>query len=273
MRKSFMKVASTLFPNAIANIAYQKLNNPQVLKLREHELACLDKSKKEILKFENFDIQLYRWGNPADELILLVHGWEGQAGNFSDFVEKLLENNYYIVAFDGPSHGFSSKGETNLFQYQRLVEHLIGHFQPKKLVSHSFGGVVTTLSLTGNLDFAVDKYLLFTVPDKFSQRIDGVSAQIGITDKVKHILINRIEKETQEKVTELSVSNNVKSMNVKKGLIIHDKNDRIIPINQAKDIVNNWQNAELLEVEGTGHFRILRTETVLEKGIEFLRDE
>ncbi|MEM7535028.1 MAG: hypothetical protein AAF639_22825, partial [Chloroflexota bacterium] len=81
-----------------------------------------------------------------------------------------------------------------------------------------------------------------------------------------------LEKEMDIDVRSIGVSENVKSMNVKKGLIIHDKNDRVIPIEQAINVQRNWANSELLEIEGTGHFRILRTDFVLKKAIEFLED-
>lgn len=138
MRKSIIKIVSTLFPNQVVNFAYQQLTNPQVKKLRPHEIEVLGTSQKEILKFQDFDIQLYTWQGGSDK-VLLIHGWEGQAGNFADLVQKLLEQNYTVYAFDAPSHGFSSKGKTSLFEFTELVGILIQKYKVKKLVSHSLG--------------------------------------------------------------------------------------------------------------------------------------
>ena len=194
MRKQLVKLLSYISPKFVSNIAYNALTNPQVKKLRANEMVTLDKAKKETIKFGTFDIQTYKWGNEQHEKILLVHGWEGQAGNFSDIVEKLLEQQYYIVAFDGPSHGFSSKGQTSPFEFGALVGELIRHHRPQKLISHSFGGVATTLALYENQDIPIEKYALLTTPDRFAQRIDDVVAMVGTTEKVKNILINRLEK-------------------------------------------------------------------------------
>jgi hypothetical protein len=87
MRKSFIKIISILFPNQVVAFAYKQLTNPQIKKLRPNELIVLDKSEKEILKFQDFDIQLYTWKG-GENKILLIHGWEGQAGNFADIVEN-----------------------------------------------------------------------------------------------------------------------------------------------------------------------------------------
>lgn len=269
MRKQITKIASILIPSTVVSFAYNQLTNPQVRKLRQNELNTLDKSEKEVLKFKDFDIQLYTWRGGKKE-VLLIHGWEGQAGNFSDLIELLLENEYTIYSFDGPSHGFSSKGSTSLFEFTELVGVLIKKHNIKTLISHSFGGVATTYALFNNPDLFIEKYILITTPDKFIERIDDVSEMVGITQKVKTRLIERLQNETGIDVRTLNVSDFVKTINVKKSLIIHDKNDKVIPIERSKNVHQNWTVSEFEIVEGTGHFRILRTKAVLDKVVDYL---
>ncbi|TAE76002.1 MAG: alpha/beta hydrolase [Bacteroidetes bacterium] len=271
MKKLVIKIISSIFPNQVASFAYKQLTNPQITKLRSNELVVLDKSEKEILKFQDFDIQLYTWKGGSDK-VLLIHGWEGQAGNFADIIEKLIEQNYTVYAFDAPSHGFSSKGKTSLFEFTELVAILIRKYGVTKLISHSFGGVATTYALFNNQDIKINKYLLLTVPDKFIERINDVVEQVGVTEKVKNKLISRLEKETKLNINDLNVSDFVKVIDVKQSLIIHDAKDTVIPIKRAKNVFNQWKNSQFLEIEGTGHFRILRTESVIEKTLEFLKD-
>lgn len=269
MKKFLVRIASNLFPNLITSFAYNQLTNPQVRKLRANELDTLNKSEKENFSFKEFDIRLYTWkGGPKK--ILLVHGWEGQAGNFSDLVELLLENGYTVHAFDGPSHGFSSKGSTSLFEFTELVGVLIKKYDVKQLVSHSFGGVATTYALFSNPRLEIEKYVLLTTPDKFIERINDVSEQVGITDIVKNRLITRLDEETGIDVKTLNVSDFVKTIHVEKALIIHDTNDKVIPIARSKNVYENWDSCEFVEIEGTGHFRILRTKEVLDRVIHYL---
>jgi len=272
VRKRIIRILSTIAPYKVAQLAYKTLTNPQVRKLRVHELELLDKSKKEVKRFEGFEIQTYRWGNPKDEKILLIHGWEGQAGNFADIIKELLENNFYVIAFDGPSHGFSSKGKTSLFEFSDLVGEMIKESECRKLISHSFGGVATTLALFNNQNIEIDKYALLTTPDKFKDRIDDVGRSVGITTKVKKILIEKLEGEMGVKVSEANVSSFVKGINVKKSLIIHDKNDKVISVEQSKNVHKNWEVSTFREIEGTGHFRILRTPKVCDEVIRFMND-
>ncbi|MEN1784755.1 MAG: alpha/beta hydrolase [Bacteroidota bacterium] len=269
IKKWLVKTASTLFPKRVVAFAYHQLTSPQIRKLRPNELVVLDQSQRETFKFQDFDIQLYTWkGGPKS--VLLIHGWEGQAGNFADLIQELQQQGYTIYAFDAPSHGFSSTGKTSLFEFTELVGVLIKKFQVNKLVSHSFGGVATTYALFKNLDLEIERYVLLTVPNRFLERINDVAEQVGITEKVKHQLIAKLEEETQLNVEDLNVSDFVPHIKVDKALIIHDKNDRVIPIERSKKVKDDWKNADFLEITGTGHFRILRTPKVIEQTIAFL---
>lgn len=272
MKKQLIKVASTLFPNFVTSFAYNQLTNPQVRKLRDNELATLEKSVQENFTFKDFTIKLYTWKG-GTKTILFIHGWEGQAGNFSDIIERLLVEGYTVYAFDGPSHGFSSKGKTSLFEFTELVGVLIKKFNVRDLISHSFGGVATTYALFKNKDIEIDKYLLLTTPDKFTERIDDVSEMVGISKKVKSKLVKRLENETKIDLDTLSVNVFVKSINVKKSIIIHDKNDRVIPISRSRNVHNNWEISQFREITGTGHFRILRTKEVIDDVVAYLNEK
>lgn len=271
MNKFIIKTASILFPGLMTKVAYYKVTNPQVVKLREHELKVLDKAEKITYKFKDFKIQTYSWGTPGAEKVLLIHGWEGQAGNFADIIDRLVEEGYHVYAFDGPSHGFSSRGKTSMFEFTDLVGELLRKYSFNRLISHSFGGVATTFALSKNQDINILRYVLLTTPDKFGDRINDVKESIGITEHVKGKLIDKLEAEMQIEVSSVSVSEFVKKVNVDKALIIHDKNDRIIPISQSRNVQRNWQNCEFQEIEGTGHYRILRTESVLDHVVEFIK--
>ncbi|KGL61749.1 alpha/beta fold hydrolase [Polaribacter sp. Hel1_85] len=269
MKKKLLTFLSKIAPNTVMNYAYRQLTNPQIRKLRESELEILNNSKKEIFEFRDFKIQTYKWKGGKDK-ILLIHGWEGQAGNFSDIIKELTKNNFSVYAFDGPSHGFSSRGKTSLFEFTELVSVLIEKYKVSQLISHSFGGVATTCSLFNN-NLSIEKYVLLTTPDKFSERIDDVCERNGITKKVKHKLINHIEKELNITVSSINVSDFVKKIDVKQAVIIHDKYDKVVPIKQSKNVHANWKTCKFIEVEKTGHFGILKNDSVINLVLEFLK--
>ena len=269
MTKKIIQLLSGIFPSLFVKIAFDKLANPQIRKLREREIKILDTAVKKDIEFKGFNIKTYQWRG-SKESILLIHGWEGQAGNFSDLIIKLKDSGYNIYAFDAPSHGFSSRGKTSLFEFSDLVGELIEKYKVRKLISHSFGGVATTYAFYKNQNIEIDKYALITSPDKFLERIDDVSIQYGINKKVITKLISKLEKDYKITVANLNVSDFVKKIRVKKALIIHDIEDKVLPIERSKNVHSNWKESIFKEVKGTGHFRILRDEYALNEVVEFM---
>lgn len=271
MKKKLIHFLSSIFPNPFVSLAYKHLTTPQIHKLRPHEEVVLKKAEHADFPFENFIIKTYRWGT-GSKTVLLIHGWEGQSGNFADLVEILIKEDYTVYAFDGPGHGASSKGETSLFKFSNLVGALIQKYQVKKLVSHSFGGVATTVHLGRFPETKIDRYVLFTTPNRFEDRIQFVAEMVGISDRVTQKLIEKIEREEGILVREMNVAEYAVKAHVEKALILHDTNDRVLSVEQSKEVDALWKEAKLEEVTGTGHYRILRTEKVLKRALEFLNN-
>ena len=270
MKKKIIHFLSLLLPRTFTKLAYDQLTNPQVHKLRDHEVATLNKAETAEINFKSFKIKTYRWKGEGDR-VLLIHGWEGQAGNFSDLIEKLIIEGYDIHAFDAPSHGLSSRGKTSLFDFTDLTSERLKNIQPKKLISHSFGGVAATYSLLNLPELVIEKYVLVTTPDKLSDRINDISNRVGIANNVRKKLIHKVEIEANQKIDVLNVSEFVKEISVEQALLLHDINDKVIPFAQSKNVNDNWKVSSLIEIKNTGHFRILRTESVLIQIIDFLK--
>ena len=139
-------------------------------------------------------------------------------------------------------------------------------------MSHSFGGVVTTIYLGNSPEIAIDQYVLFTTPNRFENRIEFVAEMVGVSDRVIKKLIKKIEHEEGIIVSEMNVAEYAVKSQVKKALILHDTNDRVLSVEQSKEVNALWEEATLEEVTGTGHYRILRTETVLKRAVGFLNN-
>ncbi|MGK7396854.1 MAG: alpha/beta fold hydrolase [Candidatus Cyclobacteriaceae bacterium M3_2C_046] len=272
MKKRLIKAASELFPDQFAHLAFRQITNPQVKKLRPHELEVLQQATQGTITYKGYQIKTYVWNVKGTDEILLIHGWEGQAGNFADIILHLIHQDFKIYAFDGPSHGFSSKGPTSLFEFTIMAGTMMEEFSVNKLISHSFGSVPVTYSLMTNPDLRLEKYVLLTTPDKFTERIDQVSSQIGFSESTKNKLIQLIESETKMNISQMNVSEFVKNIQVDQALIMHDVNDKVIPISQAKNVHLHWAQSVFQEITGTGHFRILRDEKVIKQILRFLNE-
>ena len=137
MKKKLIKAASELFPDQFAYLAFQQITNPQVKKLRPYELEVLQQARQDTIAYKEYQIRTYAWNEQSNgSEVLLIHGWEGQAGNFADIIERLVQHDCKVYAFDGPSHGFSSKAPTSLFEYTIMAGNMIENYGVKQQVSH-----------------------------------------------------------------------------------------------------------------------------------------
>ena len=269
--KKTMKILSQVSPGTTASFAFNKFANPQIRKLRPQEEEYLNTASKEVININGFSIQTYHWGHGPKQL-LLVHGWEGQTANFAEIIHRLSKDEYTIHGFDAPSHGHSSRGKTSIFAFTGLVDHFVKRYQIKYIVSHSYGGAPALLALSRNQSLSIDKFLLFTTFDRFNDTFNDFISKNGLSNGAKERLKKKIERNFNASVESLNVSDMVKEVNVEKAQIFHDKNDKIIPITFAKAVSDHWNNASLEIVEGTGHYRILKTSTVIDKAINFLNE-
>ncbi|MGB2503149.1 MAG: alpha/beta fold hydrolase [Flavobacteriaceae bacterium] len=269
MKKKLIHLLSFVVPNIFVSIAYKNLTTPRIHKLRPHEAGVLNKAIDADLPFGGFTIKTYEWGT-GSKSVLLVHGWEGQAGNFADLIELLINDGFTVYAFDGPGHGASSKGGTSLFEFNKLVVQLIKTFKVDHLVSHSFGGVASSIGLGMFPEIKIKRFVLFTTPNKLIDRIQFVAETIGVSNRVTKRLIKKIEFEEGIIVGNMNVADYVQKASVEKALILHDIDDKILPIEQSKEVEVAWKEARLEEIKGTGHYRILRTNSVLQKALNFL---
>ena len=238
-------------------------------KIRPHEKNILDKAQKSRKTFNHFEIQCYQWGIGSKK-ILLVHGWEGHAGNFAALIERLIKEDYTVLSFDGPSHGASSHGKTSSFEFTDLVASLIREYQPNALVSHSFGSVASLIALGKNPDVAIDHYIGITVPNRLRERLEEIARYLGLPYKIVTKLIVQLEATHDIKVDEINVEDYAPISSVKKALLLHDTNDRVLPVKKSREVAHKWPEAQLIEVTGTGHYKILGAEKVLDKVMDFL---
>jgi len=272
MMKIIFKIIDKIAPALSARMAYRYMSNPRVRKLRDIEEVILQEAKKDSVQFRDFKIQRYSWGIEGRPVALLVHGWEGQAGNFAALISILTGKGYLVIAYDGPSHGRSSKRSTNMFEYADFISQKIKEHKPAIIMSHSFGTITTLLALTRNIQFKLDQWIIVTTPFSFKDRIEQIMGKLGVTDRTLRKLTNLLEKDTEYTVEELNVATSaIKLTNLGHCTIIHSEHDKVIPIDDARKVHQHIVQSELIELKNLGHYRILWSDElkeIIEKKIE-----
>ena len=240
------------------------MSNPELVKLQDFELEMLDKAEKTKFIFGKFTIQKYRWGSGSKKC-LCIHGWEGQAGNFGGMIVTLVDLGYEVIAFDGPSHGASTKADTSFFDYIHLAEKIALEEQPELIISHSFGSIVTSSLLRRLPAFKLKHWIMITSPLSARERIQDFTLPLGVSQRTVGALMNLIEEETGESIDDLNVPKFVSEIeNLDKMTLVHGLSDKVLPFSYSEMIQKEFKRAELIGLEGLGHYRILWAESMQE---------
>jgi pimeloyl-ACP methyl ester carboxylesterase len=237
------------------------MSHPRERKLIEHEEKMLNSATKEILDYKGFSLMRYEWGEDNEKTAYLVHGWEGQTGNFASLIPVLLEANYRVISIDAPSHGNSSIGKTNMFEFSKILISQFEKEEPELVVSHSFGSVNVGKVLRKHPELSIKTWIMVTTPNNFKTRIDELSSKFNLSKKVTYKLIQKIEEGVNEKIEDLNMVNYCsKISNLENAIIIHSSSDKVLPIEGARAVNESFEQSKMIELNNYGHYSILWSE-------------
>ncbi len=268
--RTVMRGMQAVAPDYTAKKAYEFMGKPRKTKVRDFERAALAKAEKGVHHFKDYSIRTYKWGSGSKK-VLLVHGWEGHAGNFAGLVDVLLEMDYSIYSYDAPAHGQSSGSTANIFDYGELAGEMIMKRKYDVLLSHSFGSVAMVMGMyMHKTQASVEKMVMVTSPDRFEDRIDEVLKFVGLNGKTKSRLVKLIEEKKGVNAYDTNVSDWVQELNVGEALLLSDKADKVLPVEWTRRIANKWDKAKMIELDNVGHYRILSSKVAHQHIVNFL---
>lgn len=221
-------------------------------------------------KLEHNGLQIatyYFSGNSTAKTVLLAHGWESNASRWNYLFEHFKEEGYNIIALDAPAHGKSGGKQFNALLYSEFLAVTVKHFQPEVLIGHSVGGMASVFALH-NYDLpTVKKLILLGAPAHFMGVFSRYKDMMGYNHKISKGLDNIVLERFQKPVDYFSAANFTANFSMK-GLIIHDKNDPIIPYEDALLFKNRFKNSKLISTTGFGHG--LKDVSLIPKMIKFI---
>ena len=261
-----------IFPGFTSNIAFKLFATPMVRAKHKSSDKLLESAKVFDFLYAGELLKGYEWGEGV-KIAILVHGWESRGTALRSMVPILLNDGYKVVAFDGPAHGNSTGKRTHLIHFSGALKALITRLGTVDLViTHSFGGAAITYTMQRYLkDLYLDKLIMIAVPSTMRSIYEEVVDVMKMPSAVAKRVLKKMEKWAGDPIEDLGLPLLGKGLKVGEVLIIHDKEDNVVPFSFAENIFNSWENAELAVTEGLGHYRILKNEAVLKKVHQFLK--
>ncbi len=265
---------SLISPKYAAKYAIDIFSKPHFQKIRERERKFLNDANIIRIKNQPEDIILYETGNKAGKPVLMVHGWDSNPGSLSGIAYKLIELGYHIFALNVPAHGISKAKSTNMLETAIIINKILDNFKDMgtfSFVTHSFGSGAVSFALSES-EIKTDKLAFITSPDKILEIFEEFKNTIGLGDKAFEYMLKFSENRFNREFEDMEISKVLQKAKFNKLLLVHDKNDKILPFHNSENIHNkNPQRSKLYPTEGKGHYRILWDENVINVVVDFFK--
>ncbi|HTR50639.1 MAG TPA: alpha/beta fold hydrolase [Kofleriaceae bacterium] len=211
----------------------------------------------------------WRWG--FGPTVLLVHGWEGRGSQLGAFVAPLVAAGLSVVAFDAPGHGDSPDHAlylTDLADCVGDVAHAAGPLHG--IVAHSFGAAAVLLARARGGVSAPRNVMLapnVIIEDAFAR----FARLVGLDELDRTALERRIAEHAGVSLEALALDRLTAGCDTAL-LVVHDRDDREIPLAHGERLAATWPSAQLRTTEALGHRRILRDPDVIARTVAFVRE-
>jgi fermentation-respiration switch protein FrsA (DUF1100 family) len=206
------------------------------------------------------------WGTgPA---VLLAHGWESRRTHWSAFVGPLADAGFQAVAVDAPAHGESPGQMTNVLEYALMLVDTGRQIGPLAgVVGHSFGAAAAAIALGRGLE--ATHAVLISGPSSLASVLERWGRGHGLSEQEIPRFLFLVGAKVGEPIEHLDLSHLAAELTTPT-LIVHDCNDKEIPVEDAVALAAVWRSATVRITERYGHRRIMFAPEVVREVVGFL---
>jgi pimeloyl-ACP methyl ester carboxylesterase len=211
----------------------------------------------------------WRWGDGP--VVLLVHGFEGNRAQFAAIVSALVERGFAAVALDVPAHGESAGDELTAVKFIAAIERTLARLAPvHAVIGHSLGAAMSLYSVahTGG----AKRVALISAPSSLKRELNRFAAAVGLSERGTAAFIASVEAHVGRPATDFDVRRIAGKVDLPL-LLVHDQNDRQVPVLESARNAHALPGAELMVTRGLGHNRLLADPVVVRAVVDFVAQE
>ena len=270
--RQYHKTLSAVSPKIAASSAFELFRKVRKKKIKEQEKPFYKEASQKNIKVGNEIIHSYEFGNPDHDIVILLHGWDSNAGCMYKFVEPLLKKNKFVLSFNLPGHAFHKSSKTNIYEAKETFKNFMASLPKERniaIISHSFGSGVVGYGLS-ELNLKVGNLVFLTTPDKISDIFLDYQKLIGLSDKAFQHLCERASKIVGEDLNGLSIATKLESAQFEHLHLFHNPKDKILPYKNSTQIAAQIENSTLHTLEKMGHYKMLWNDELVKMVMEVL---
>lgn len=262
-------------PPLAARVALRLFLTPVRRSLNRSDAQDLSRARRHELQAGDRHFIVHEWGS-ADRTVVILHGWGSHAARFATLARPLQAQGLRVLAIDAPGHGESGGGKSSLPEFIAALDATITAFGPAQLlIGHSLGALAIALRL-GRMN-AVDEpagaarlrgAILVAMPDGTPFLLNRFITMMELREPTVRLLRDRFVKrfgQPPEAFTALSAAAQIRLP----VLLIHDVEDDIVPLAQARSLQAAIPGAQLLVTHDLGHSAMLRDRETITAIINF----
>ena len=262
--------ATALFAPDLAGAWAERLFlTPPQPKIEATALDLID-ARSSFLVHKGRNIAVWEWGWRSHEApaVLLAHGWGGHTAQMRAFVFALLAAGYRVIGFDQPAHGLSEGRLTSLVDFADVLGAVAARHAPvQAVIAHSLGAAATAFALSRGLP--VRNAVLIAPPSEVAGYSRRFARWHWVPEPVRRSMQAAIEERYGVRWEELEIERLAQRIHAR-ALVIHDREDPIIPWRHGQRVARAWSGARLHLTRGLGHGRILRDEGIAKTAADFI---
>ena len=265
LRKLALRTFGTLMPRTASKWFGRVLMTPHnVPRINTPQL----KAPARVARLPYSDGWIKLWSFGKGPTVMLLHGWGGRAESMNAFVDPLVDAGYRVIMYDAPAHGASDGTHTNLIECSGAALQIGQTFGPLHgVIGHSFGSPTAALAARHGLQ--AGRFVLLGPPLSLIDMSMELGVMLGMPRRVCEMTADQFEHQYQFEWKDFETATLVSELDAPL-LVIHDKNDRIVPVEHGAAVARGAPNGSLHMTNGLGHRGILLDPGVVAKAVEFL---
>ncbi len=242
------------------------------------EMNALQKSERFSIRFEDWDLPCYSWGEGPT--VLLCHGWGSRAGHLMLLARVLAQAGHRAVVFDAPAH-YSlpvehKKEGSSMFEFGRAIARVArGLGELHGLFGHSLGAMAAVFAMAAyphleDCSFACPKLVLASAPATTRQVLANFCRLHSLGAADCRILAEELESEFSMAIDDYDCAAALAEVPAEK-MIVQGADDEYFALEDTLAHTAAPGSARVLIAEKCGHNRVLANKQVFTEIIDFLK--
>jgi pimeloyl-ACP methyl ester carboxylesterase len=262
--------AASLTAHADGHLAAARhaFSAPERVTLTAEERTALAGAAEPPLRHEG--LKLARWTLGEGPRVVLVHGWNSRGAHLLGLARALVGAGFSVTLFDLPGHGDSGGHASSVVHAGRALRTLTAALgEVHAVVGHSMGSAAALWAFANGL--RVGRSVHLAGPSSLTPMVKGIAQTQGLGPADAAVFAGWVEGFIGTRIGCVDLERLQHGLR-HAGLIVHDPDDRTVPIAASQALHAAWAGSRFEPVTGLGHRRLLADADVIARSVAFIAE-